>query len=215
MKILLADDHMIFREALKALLEKDNSLTVVAEVDDGRMAVIMAREFRPDIVIMDVAMPDMNGIEATRCIVKENPSIRIIALSMYSDKHLVLKMIGAGAKAYLQKDCGSEELLKALTVVHDNKIYISPKLHIDELQSVLEESEIQRAITTTLLTTKEREVLQMVAEGKPTKQIAQDLLVSMKTIEKHRGRIMEKLNIHSIAELTKYAIREGITSVEK
>jgi DNA-binding NarL/FixJ family response regulator len=122
MKILLADDHMIFREALKALLEKDNSLTVVAEVDDGRMAVIMAREFRPDIVIMDVAMPDMNGIEATRCIVKENPSTRIIALSMYSDKHLVLKMIGAGAKAYLQKDCGSEELLKALTVVHDNKI---------------------------------------------------------------------------------------------
>jgi DNA-binding NarL/FixJ family response regulator len=214
MKILLADDHTIFRQALRALLEKHSEHIVIGEADDGTKAVAMALEHTPNIVIMDVSMMNMNGIEATRILAHANQSIKVIALSMHSDKHLVLKMLHAGAKAYLQKDCAAEELFHAITIVSHDKIYISPQLQISELQPVLEESDIARLVTSTLLTVKEREVLQRVAEGKPTKQIAIDLTVSTKTIEKHRQRIMEKLNIHSVAELTKYAIREGITSIE-
>ena len=214
-RILLADDHQIVREGLKALLEREPRFEIVGEVADGASAVAFTKKHLPDIVVMDITMPNLNGIEATRLITREVVETRVIALSMYVDKHFVAKMLRAGARGYLRKDCASEELARAINVVTRNKYYISPQLGIDSPKDVMNGSEIPNFIAFSLLTAKEREVLQLVAEGHPTKDIAARIRVSAKTVDKHRARIMEKLDIHSVAELTKFAIREGITSLEK
>jgi DNA-binding NarL/FixJ family response regulator len=194
-KVLIADDHQIMREGLRAMLEKEYDLTVVGEADNGRMTLRLARELAPDVIIMDVAMPDLNGIEATRQIIAELPSVKIIALSMHDDRRFVLNMLKAGAAGYMLKDCAFKDLAKAIRAVRANKTYLSD-----------ESSAFQ------LLSPREREVLQLIAEGKTSPKIAELLHISVKTVETHRQQIMVKLKIKSIAELTKYAIREGLTS---
>ncbi len=214
-RVLLADDHQIVREGLKALLERDKGIEIVGETADGVSTVRFAKKYLPDVVVMDITMPNLNGIEATQQITDEIPDVRVVVLSMYLDKHFVAKMLRAGARGYLRKDCASEELAKAISVVAANRFYISPELGIDFQKDVFVASEIPNFVAFALLTPKEREVLQLIAEGKTSKEIAFRLNVSAKTIDKHRAHIMEKLDIHSIAELTKFAIREGITSIEK
>ena len=211
-RILLADDHKIVRQGLRTLLEQEPDMEVVAEAEDGRIAVRLARELAPQVVIMDVGMPDLNGIEATRQVLADTPGLKVIALSMHSDRRFVVNMLKAGASGYLLKDSAFEELAAAIRVVMLNKTYLSPGVSDivikDYVQGPREDSSVF-----SVLTPREREVLQLMAEGKSTKQIADRLHVSIKTIETHRQQIMTKLGIHSVAELTKYAVREGLSSL--
>jgi two-component system response regulator NreC len=202
----------MFRDGLRALLEKQRELDVevVAEADNGRSAVRMTAELRPQIVIMDIGMPDLNGIEATREITRGESGARVIALSMQSDGPVIRRMFQAGVSAYLLKDCAFDELVKAVRAVLAGRTYLSSEITgvvIKQLASAPDAS-------TQPLTPKEREVLQLVAEGKSNKEIAQLLSLSTKTIDTHRQHIMDKLNIHNTAELTRYAIREGISFLE-
>jgi DNA-binding NarL/FixJ family response regulator len=188
---------------------------VVGESDNGRKAVLMAQGKKPDVVVMDVSMPDMNGIEATTQITESLPETRVIALSMHSDKRFVMGMLRAGASGYLLKDCASEELANAIHQVVRGKKYLSPEITgvvIDDF--LLGGASEKGATVASQLSPREREVLQLIAEGWSTKQIASHLYVSIKTIETHRRQIMKKLDLHTIADLTKYAIREGLTSIE-
>jgi DNA-binding NarL/FixJ family response regulator len=210
-KIILADDHKIVREALKNLLAQDSAFDIVGEADNGWAAVELTRKLSPDLVIMDVGMPDLNGIEATRKILAQSPEVNVLALSMHSDKKFVTQMFKAGAKGYILKDCAFEELLRAIRTVLVNRIYISPGIAGVVIEDFIKQPSWAVPCAFTILTQREREVLQALAEGKSTKETAYFLNVSIKTIETHRQQIMNKLNIHSVAELTKYAIREGIT----
>jgi len=212
-KIILADDHKIIREGLKALLEKQQGIEVIAEAQDGISTVRLTKKLFPDLVIMDIGMPDMNGIDATRMIISETKNVKVIALSMHSDRRFVLEMLKAGASGYLLKDSAFEELTLAINTVMAGQPYLSPKITDVVIREYIHAPQKNERSVFTTLTAREREVLQLIAEGKSTKQIASSLNVSVKTIETHRQQIMEKLNIHSIAELTKYAIREGITSL--
>lgn len=214
-RVLIADDHKIMLAGLRSLLEKQTDFEVVGEADNGRKAVQMAQEKKPDVVVMDVSMPDLNGIEATKQIIESLPETRVIALSMHSDKRFVMGMLRAGASGYLLKDCASQELANAIVQVAGGKKYLSPEITgvvIDDF--LLGDSSEEVAIAASQLSPREREVLQLIAEGWSTKQIASHLYVSIKTIETHRRQIMKKLDLHSIADLTKYAIREGLTSIE-
>ena len=214
-RIILADDHKIVREGLRALIEKNPGFEVVAEAEDGRTTVKLTKELSPDIVIMDIAMPDMNGIEATRRIIEQVPNVKVIALSMHSDIRFVVEMLKAGASGYLLKDCASEELTNAIRAVTRNRTYLSPELAdtvIKDYSRLISKEDLS---SFSLLTNREREALQLLSEGKTTREIATLLKISVKTVETYRQKIMDKLDIHSIAELTKYAIREGLTSLEK
>jgi len=213
-KIILADDHQIVRQGLRTLLEKEPDMEVVAEAEDGRSAVRLIRETAVDVVIMDVAMPDLNGTEATRQITSEFPQIKVIALSMYADRRFVINMLKAGASGYLFKDCAFEELTRAIRLVMANKTYLSSGVTDVVVKDFVQASSGRQASVFSVLTAREREVLQLLAEGRTTNQIASSLHVSVKTIETHRQQVMNKLKIHSVAELTKYAIREGLTSLE-
>jgi len=211
LKILLADDHKIVRDALRTFLEKNAEIKVVGEAENGRTCVQLAKKLAPDIVIMDVAMPDLNGIEATRQIIAECPGIKVIAVSMHSDRRFVSEMLKAGASAYMSKDYAFNELENAIRTVVANKIYLSPDISGVVVESFVRQTPKPEPSAFSLLSDREREVLQLLAEGKTTKEIADYLHVSIKTVETHRTNIMTKLNIHRIAELTKYAIREGLT----
>jgi DNA-binding NarL/FixJ family response regulator len=213
-KILIADDHKIFREGLRALIEKQPGMEIIDEVDNGRKAVQLVRDLLPDVIIMDIAMPNLNGIEATRQIVAKAPSVKVVALSMHSDKRFVVEMLKAGASGYLLKDCAFEELGHAIHAVRANRTYLSPKIADMMIKDSVRLFPKTKLSVFSVLTSRQCEVLQLLSEGKTTSQIAQDLQVSVKTIETYRQQIMDKLDIHSIAELTKYAIREGLTSVE-
>ena len=215
-RVLIADDHKIMLAGLRSLLEKQTDIEVVGEADNGRKAVRMAQEKKPDVIVMDVSMPDLNGIEATKQIIESLPETRVIALSMHSDKRFVMGMLRAGASGYLLKDCASQELANAIDQVAGGKKYLSPEITgvvIDDFLLGRGSSE-EVAIAASQLSPREREVLQLIAEGWSTKQTASHLYVSIKTIETHRRQIMKKLDLHSIADLTKYAIREGLTSIE-
>jgi two-component system response regulator NreC len=212
-RVLIADDHKIFREGLRALLEKQRGIEVVAEAKDGLEAVHFAQKLIPDVVIMDVAMPEKNGMEATRETLEVLPKTKVIALSMHSDRRFVLQMLKAGAVGYLLKDSAFEELAAAIQAVVSGQTYLSPKITDVVIKEYLHSQARSEASVFTILTHREREVLQLLAEGKSTKEIAATLHVSVKTIETHRQQVMDKLDIHSIAELTKYAIREGLTSL--
>ena len=214
-RIILADDHGIMREGLRALLEKQPGIEVIAEAENGRTTVELSRKLKPDVVIIDIAMPDLNGIEATRQIVAESPGIKVIALSMHSDRKFVREMLSAGASGYMLKDSAFEELDKAISTVNDNQTYLSPGIADTVVKDYLGKIVTDNSAASIALTNREREVLQLFAEGKTTKQIASLLFVSIKTIETHRKQIMDKLGLNSIAELTKYAIREGLTTLEK
>lgn len=213
-KIILVDDHKIMREGLRNLLEREEGMQIIAEASDGRTAVRLTRDLLPDLVVMDTIMPDLNGIEATRQIINENPGIKIIALSMHSDKQFVVEMLKAGASGYMLKDCAFEELVNAIHCVMKDETYLSPKIAGIVLKEYMQGASKDTSSVFSDLSNREREVLQLIAEGKSTKDIASHLHVSVKTIETHRQQIMRKLKIHSIAGLTKYAIKEGLTSLE-
>jgi len=213
-RALLVDDHAIIREGLRSLLEKQPEMEVVADTDDGRKAFDLVRELMPDIIIMDITMRGLNGIEATRRIIDEFPTVKIIALSIHSKRRYVTDMLSAGASGYILKECLFDELAQAIKAVAAGGRYLSPRI-----TDIVVNDYIKHLSTTTnspfeALKTREREVLQLVAEGKSTKQIALELHVSTKTIEANRRQIMEKLHVHSVAELTKYAVREGLTTLE-
>ncbi len=215
-RILLADDHKLFRQGLRALIDKNDELNVVGEARNGREAIQMAAKSSPRVVIMDISMPDMNGIEATRRIAERNPSIKIIALSMHSNRRLVLEILKAGARGYLLKDCAFEELMTAIRTIMDGKIYLSPEISDTMIKDYIRNSTQKKdGSVFSILSSREQEVLQLLAEGRTAKQIAYKLDLSVKTIETHRQKIMNKLGIHSIAEMTKYAIREGLTSLDR
>ncbi len=212
--ILLADDHAIIRQGLRSLLEKQPDIEVVAEAEDGREAFELVRKLLPDIVIMDVTMPNLNGIEAARQIHREFPGTKVIALSIHSNRRFVGDMLKAGAAGYILKECLFDELVRAIKAVAAGDSYLSPRV-----TGVVVDDYVNRLSRTgdsllAALTSREREVLQLVAEGKSTKQIASDLHVSVKTVEANRRQTMEKLDLHSVAELTKYAVREGLTTLE-
>ncbi len=213
-KIILADDHKIVRDGLRSLLEKHSGMEVIAEAADGRSALKLVRELKPDVIVMDITMPDLNGIEATRQITSGYPNVKVIALSVHSDKRFVLGMLQAGATGYLLKDCAFEELADAIRAVVEDHTYLSPEISDIVIKDYVCQSFAPNRAATSSLTTREREVLQLMAEGSATKTIASTLNVSVKTVETHRLHIMNKLNTRSVAELTKYAIREGLTSLE-
>ncbi|OPY03131.1 MAG: Oxygen regulatory protein NreC [Syntrophorhabdus sp. PtaB.Bin047] len=212
-RIVVADDHQIMREGLKALIDKQPDMEVAAEAQDGLMATKLARKLLPQVVIMDIGMPEMNGIDATREIVAETKDVKIIALSMHSDRRFVLEMLKAGASGYLLKDSAFEELVTAVHTVMTGQSYLSPRITDIVVKEYLHNLPRNDSTAFSILTQREREVLQHLAEGKTTKQIASTLNLSVKTVETHRQQIMDKLQIRSVAELTKYAIREGITSL--
>jgi DNA-binding NarL/FixJ family response regulator len=212
--IVLADDHQIVRHGLRSLLSAEPDMAVVGEADNGRAVVRLVQELAPQVVIMDISMPDLNGIEATRQIVSDAPGIKVIALSMHSDSLFVLNMFKAGASGYLLKDCALEELVKAVRTVINRKVYLSPGISDIVIKDFVIGWASTESSAYSILTAREREVLQLMAEGKSTTQIAESLCVSIKTVEAHRKQLMNKLDIHSVAELTKYAIRQGLTSLE-
>lgn len=213
-RILLADDHGIIRSALRAILEREQGMEVVGEAEDGRKALELARELVPDVILMDITMPGLNGIDATRKIISEFPKIKVIALTIHAGSHFITEMFKAVASGYLLKDCLVDELVGAIRTVHAGGMYTSPEIAgilVDDYVHTLSNGHGSSKPT---LTSREREVLQLIAEGKTTKQIALILHVSPKTIEANRLKIMKKLELDSIAELTKYAIREGLICLE-
>jgi two-component system response regulator NreC len=215
-KVLLADDHQIVRHGLRSLLSAEPDIVVVGEADNGRAVIRLVQELSPQVVIMDISMPDLNGIEATRQILNDFSGVKVIALSMHSDSLFVLNMFKAGASGYLLKDCALEELVKAVRTVMNRKIYLSPSISDIVIKDFVIgwSPEDSSSSAYSILTAREREVLQLMAEGKTTNQIAESLCISVKTVEAHRKQLMTKLDIHSVAELTKYAIRQGLTTLE-
>ena len=213
LNVLIADDHRILRQGLRSLLENEADLKVIAEADDGRAAIAAADAAPVDLVIMDVAMPGLNGIEATRKLLAIRPALKIIGLSMHTDRRFVSEMLKAGASGFVSKDSAFEELIQAIRTVLTGKVYLSPSAAGVVVDDYLRRNTPAEPGAFSALTTREREVLQLMAEGRNTKQIAMDLHVSIKTIETHRRQIMEKLDLYSVAELTKYAIREGLTTL--
>ncbi len=211
LRVLLADDHTVMRAGLRSLLEVQANLEVVGEAENGRDAVALSATLHPDVVVIDVGMPLLNGIEATKALLKESPSIGVVILSMHSDESYVIRALQAGARAYLLKDSAASELLAALDAVSHGKSFFSSaisRLLAEDYVRVLK----QKCVTDSyeLLTMREREILQLVAEGKTNKEVAVDLNISPYTVETHRGNILEKLNLHNPAELILYAVRKGI-----
>ena len=214
MRIVIADDEGIMRQGLKALIEGQTDMEVVGEAQDGWRVVELAKKLTPDVVIMDVSMPNLNGVEATRQILEENPYIKIIALSMYPHKRYVTEILRAGALGYVLKSYLFDELLKALDAATNGEHYLSPKITDVLIDEYVHNLSANQDNGLSKLTGRERQVLQLIAEGLSTKQIALRLKISPKTADANRREIMNTLDIHSIAELTKYAIREGLTTAD-
>jgi two-component system response regulator NreC len=205
-RILLADDHAVVRQGFRMILSAHPDLEIVGEAGNGREAVELAAALRPDVVVMDVAMPELNGIEATRRLTAENPHIRVVALSMHKDSVYVREILRAGARGYLLKDSVADDLVAAVRSVAGGEGYLSPAIS----NAVLDDYRKHVTNPIDLLSSREREVLQMLAEGKTNKEIAVTLNLSVYTVDAHRGRIMEKLNVHSINELVRFAVRNGV-----
>jgi two-component system, NarL family, response regulator NreC len=213
-RVLLADDHKIVRQGIRSLLERQQDIEVVAEAEDGRQVLTLIQKIHPKVVVMDVAMPGLNGIETTHRIVSDYPEAKVIALSMYSDRVLVGRMLASGASGYLLKDCAFEELAKAIRVVAAGRTYLSSVIVDVMVKGFFLRHDSAEAAALSILTDREREILQLLSEGSSAKEIAAQLHVTSKTIETHRERIMGKLNLRSVAQLTKFAIREGLTSLD-
>lgn len=195
-------------------MAKQPNIEIIGETEDGVSAVRMAQEFVPDVVLMDISMPKLNGIEATRQILSQNTATRVIMLSMHADRRFVVEALKAGARGYLLKDSAIEEVLKAVEATVSNQIYLSRRITNIVVEDYVQMAKSSGSTVYTLLSAREREVLQLLAEGRNTKEIASHLNVSVKTVETHRKQVMDKLGLHTIAELTKYAIREGLTELE-
>jgi len=205
-RILLADDHILVRQGFKLILSEQPDMEIAGEAANGREAVEQAEKLQPDIVIMDVTMPELNGIEATRRITAVAPRSRVLALSMHKDAVYVREILRAGARGYLLKDSADADLIAAVRAVAKGEGYLSPAIS----DAVLTDYRKHVTDPLDLLTTREREVLQMIAEGKTNKEIATTLNLSVYTVEAHRGRVMEKLNLHSTGELVRFALRSGL-----
>ena len=211
-EIVVVDDHKIFRDGIRNLLDQQANMKVIGEAEDGRTAVDLIRKLSPQVVIMDVTMPNLNGIDATRRILEKNPAVKVIALSMHAQRRLVQEMLKAGASGYLLKECAFEELVQAIHVVFEkNQIYLSPGITQVVVHDYLQPAQKVELPDVSSLTSKEREILQLIAEGMTNENVAETLDMSRRTVEKHRARIMDKLNADSLADLIKYAIREGLT----
>jgi len=212
-RILLAEDHAVMRTGLRLVLERQPDFQVVAEAADGREALAQAQKLRPGVVVMDIGMPNLNGIEATRQICASLPDCAVVILSMHSDEGYVLKALKAGARGYLLKDSADHDLINAVKAVTDGKAFFSPaisKMLVEDYVRQMRERAVEDSYD--LLTTREREVLQLLAEGKNNKEVATLLNLSLYTVETHRGNILQKLNLHSGAELILYAVRKGVIS---
>ncbi len=210
-RIILADDHTIIRSGLRLLLEQQTDFKVVAEASDGREAVTLVALHHPDIAILDIGMPELNGIEATRRIAAENPSTQVVILSMHSDEGYVLRALKAGARAYILKNSAEADLIRAVRSVADGKSFFSPvisKMLLEDYVRQIRDKQVEDSYD--LLTPREREVLQLIAEGKTNKEVANILHLSVHTVDAHRGNILQKLNLHGIPELILYAVRKGI-----
>ncbi|MGD0093877.1 MAG: response regulator transcription factor [Planctomycetota bacterium] len=213
-RILLADDHKILRDGLRVLLEREPDLEVVGEAENGTAAVKMARQLKPDVVVMDVGMPESNGIEATRRLQTELPEVRVIALTMHSEKQYLTQMLRSGAAGYLLKDCATEELVKAIEAVVAGGTYLSPQIAGQLTEGYAGYGSPQPAEDSDILSRRECDFLQLMSEGYSTKEIAAKLGISVKTVETYRAHVMKKLKLYNVAELVKYAIRHGLTVVE-
>jgi DNA-binding NarL/FixJ family response regulator len=212
-RILLSDDHNVLRDGMRLLLDRQPGFVVVAEASDGRETLDLVEDHQPDVVVMDIAMPNMNGIEATRRIVEKHPGTGVVILSMHHDESYVIRSLKAGARAYLLKDAMKAELIDAIHAVAEGKSFFSPKI-----SRILQEDYVQALgrkgadDSYELLTDREREILQLVAEGKTNKEIANTLNLSLYTVDTHRTHILQKLNLHSVPEVILYAVRKGIIS---
>jgi len=213
-RVLLADDHRLLREGLRRILEGTEGIEVVGEAEDGRAALAAVARFRPDVVVMDVGMPGLNGIDATRLVRREHPTVRVVALSMHTDKRYVRNMIGAGAAAYVLKESASEDLLRAVRAAANGEHYLSPQITGLLFENWNAPRDVSSSTAYELLGPREREVLKLLSEGKTSKEIAAELALSAKTVETHRRNITQKVGLHSVAELTKYAVREGLTELD-
>lgn len=214
LKILVVDDHTIVREGLRALIDKEADMRVMDEAGTGVEAVRIAQACRHDVIVMDISMPDMSGIEATRLILRDCPDTRILALSMEADRRFIVEVLRAGARGYLLKDVAFAELATAIRTVAAGETYLAPRVTEVIVREYLQRIPQEELLTCECLTQREREILRMIADGKNPKEIAFAGKVSIKTIENQRNGIMKKLNLFSIAELTKYAIREGLTNLD-
>jgi two-component system response regulator NreC len=213
LRILLADDHIVMRTGLRALLERQPNLEVVGETENGRETVALAASLRPDVVVMDVGMPVLNGIEATQTIVTQCPTIAVVILSMHADESYVMRALKAGARGYLLKDSAAEDLIAAIQAISQGKSFFSPKVSRIIAEDYVRVLKQKGAVDTyDLLTSREREILQLLVEGRANKEVATALNISPYTVETHRGHILQKLNLHNSAELVLYAVRKGIIS---
>lgn len=212
-RILLADDHTVIRRGLRALLERQDGFTVVAEAADGREAVETAAAVSPDVAVIDIGMPNLNGIEATNRITEKRPETAVVILSMHVDESYVLRALKAGARGYLLKDAPEEDLINAIRAVHQGKAFFSPEISKMLAEDYMRQMR-QRGVEDSyeLLTPREREILQMLGEGNSNKDVANKLNLSLHTVETHRGNVLEKLNLHSTAEMILYAVRKGIVA---
>lgn len=213
-KIFIVEDHQMMAAGLKTLIREETFAEVIGQASDGREALELIDELRPNIVLMDIALPNLNGIEATRQIVENHPHTSVIGLSMHSEQRFVLELLRAGAKGYILKDSAFGELVEAIEAINSGKIYLSPSIANIVVDKCMSKMENPSNTAFAILTDREREVLQLLAEGKTTKRAALDLGISPKTVETHRSNIMEKTNIDNLADLTKYAVREGLTTIE-
>jgi two-component system response regulator NreC len=212
-RIVLADDHTVLRAGLRALLERHRSFEVIGEASDGRELLKVVDQLKPDVVVTDITMPQLNGTDATQQIVAQHPGVRVIVLSMHSDESYVLRALKAGARGYLVKESAEAELVNAIVTVHSGKAFFSPSvsaLLVEDYVRQMRDRSIEDSYD--LLSSREREVLQLIAEGKINKEIANLLSVSVHTVETHRGNLLQKLNLHSVPELILYAVRKGIIS---
>jgi two-component system response regulator NreC len=212
-RIALADDHAVMRTGLRLVLERQADFTVVGEASDGREAVALVQREAPDVLVMDIGMPNLNGIEAARQVAAAAPQVAVVILSMHSDEAYVLRALKAGARGYLLKESAESDLIAAIRAVHAGKAFFSPavsRMLVEDYVRQLQDREIEDSYE--LLTTREREILQLVAEGKSNKEVAAVLNLSLYTIETHRGNLMEKLGLHTVPELILYAVRKGVIS---
>ena len=215
-RVLLAEDHTIVRKGLRSLLDGEAGIEVVGEAEDGRAAVEHARQLRPDVVLMDIAMPGLNGLEATRQLKRQFPEVKVLVLTMYANEEYIFQILRAGASGYVVKKAAPGELVTAIQTVHRGDFYLSPSISRTVIEEYVRQAEAMASEDSyDRLSPREREVLQLIAEGQPNREIAETLHISVKTVETHRANLMEKLDLHSTAQLTQYAIRKGVVSPDQ